>query len=752
MPTATNSPNTAKEQPDCPYAFTGRIKPLWKSPLYVVGLMLVATAMILLPVVYIGTIGVVGFGTYYHAVEHVTMLEDTTGVRARFLAYGAPLVIGPILIVFMIKPLFARRTRVERHVSLVPEKEPVLYAFVQELCDILGAPKPRRIDVDCQMNASAAFRRGFLSIFGRDMVLTIGVPLAAGMSLRQFAGVLAHEFGHFAQGFGMRLSYTIRTINAWFARVVYERDSWDAKLRDLSRDNVWYLLIVLNLSRLFVWLTRKILWCLMMLGHLISCGLLRQMEYDADRCAVRLVGSRAVERMILRLETLSLAYHLVHRDLAESWKSGQLADNLPILVLAKVEELPSEVRKKIEARATEARTGLLDTHPSDAARIRRARKENSEGVLRSTAPASEIFADFEGLCKGVTVPYYQGVLGNEFNPNRLISAVAMTRRRKRVAKAHQAADRYFQGCVMLARPLRIDPYSKTSELTPQAHLQRLKKARAALQKSLPVIRKAFNRYSKADDRQLKMQLAISLVKAGVQVKPKEFDVDSWSLTSVQRSLQEAQDAQRATEEELRTVESVFRLRLESALALLKVPQVAARVQRAPELTKKARKLLETLGAVHAAAVHLDELRSQQPSLRAMEMILAETDEEAEDAPVAQALELLRGQCDQLNEFRRLTANYPYPFEHADGEISIAQYALRSPASPHNLSGTLVAAEEVVDNMASLYYRTMGELAQIAERVEAACGLERIKAPCVDQDGAGEASPTAVDQTHGGSAP
>jgi hypothetical protein len=67
-------------------------------------------------------------------------------------------------------------------------------------------------------------------MFGNDLVLTIGMPLVAGMSLRQFAGVLAHEFGHFSQGAGMRLSFIIRSINLWFMRVVYERDDWDERL------------------------------------------------------------------------------------------------------------------------------------------------------------------------------------------------------------------------------------------------------------------------------------------------------------------------------------------------------------------------------------------------------------------------------------------------------------------------------------------------------------------------------------------
>ena len=63
-----------------------------------------------------------------------------------------------------------------------------------------------------------------LGVFKKDLVLTIGLPLVAGLSIREFGGVLAHEFGHFAQGGGMRLTALVRFVNGWFARVVYERD------------------------------------------------------------------------------------------------------------------------------------------------------------------------------------------------------------------------------------------------------------------------------------------------------------------------------------------------------------------------------------------------------------------------------------------------------------------------------------------------------------------------------------------------
>ena len=131
-----------------------------------------------------------------------------------------------------------------------------------------------------------------MGVHQKDLVLTIGLPLVAGMDLTMLTGVLAHEFGHFAQGTGMRLTYVIRSINGWFARVVYERDSWDQWLVDAQHTSEhWAISIIVALARLFVWMTRRILWVLMVIGHGVSSFMLRQMEFDADRYEARVSGS-----------------------------------------------------------------------------------------------------------------------------------------------------------------------------------------------------------------------------------------------------------------------------------------------------------------------------------------------------------------------------------------------------------------------------------------------------------------------------
>ena len=71
--------------------------------------------------------------------------------------------------------------------------------------------------------------------------------------------------------------------------------------------------------------------------------------------------------------------------------------------------------------------------------------------------------------------------------------------------------------------------------------------------------------------------------------------------------------------------------------------------------------------------------------------------------------------------------------HADGRISMAQYAIDAMPSRDDVGGTLAAAAGVLDNIASLYTRVMGELAQIAERVEAVVGLKPLDTKPVESE-------------------
>ena len=294
--------------------FQGDIEPVPETWTYRLALLVVGALMVLLPAIYVGIICLVAYAVYLHAVYSIRLFTLDSGGHAGILAvilYIGGLFAGAMVLLFMIKPIFARPARIERRRSLTRDGEPVLFALVDRICDAVGALRPRRIDVDCQVNASAKFRRGLWSmIVGDDLVLTIGLSLVAGMNVEQFASVLAHEFGHFSQGLGMRMSFLIRAVSYWFTRVVYERDRWDVWLASWGggrRVDVRIALVFL-LTQGAVWLSRRILWALMMAGHVVSSYLLRQMELDADRHEARLSGSDVFEQDMRRLAVLSAGF------------------------------------------------------------------------------------------------------------------------------------------------------------------------------------------------------------------------------------------------------------------------------------------------------------------------------------------------------------------------------------------------------------------------------------------------------------
>jgi Zn-dependent protease with chaperone function len=197
---------------DIASSITGPWTPIPRAMGYRLGMVLVALLMICIPLIYLAIVGAVGWGVWWHLSHNTPMLTATHNPRGTilmFVLYLMPAAVGLGIVIVMFKPLLMLGGGRAGTFSLEPAEEPRLHAFVDMVCSLIGAPPPKRIDVDCDVNASASFRAGMLSLFlPGDLVLTIGMPLVAGMNTRQFAAILAHEFGHFAQGTAMRSGRT----------------------------------------------------------------------------------------------------------------------------------------------------------------------------------------------------------------------------------------------------------------------------------------------------------------------------------------------------------------------------------------------------------------------------------------------------------------------------------------------------------------------------------------------------------------
>lgn len=407
-------PTSELRREDIVRAIQGSFEPVRVRLAYRLALLIVAGAMVLLPALYLAFAGAVAWATYLHATRNTWLIRTPGGCFSAVVVYAGPIVAGTLGFLFLFKPILARQRPRNAPLPLSAGAETALYAFVDRLARTVRAPSPSRIEVDCQVNASASLGRGLSSFLGTDLVLTIGLPLAAGLSLPQFAGVLAHELGHFAQGTGMRFSALVRSISRWFARVVYQRDAWDHGLEDAIRSSPHVLLtLVLWMALGFAWLSRAILWLLMATGNALSSFLRRQMELDADRYEARVAGSDTFEETTRALRLLGLASQMVRAGLDQGGSCRKLPDDLPHLIASVAADTPPGVVEAFEKWIAGRRTGLFDTHPTEDVRIASAREERACGIVRLDVPASALFRDFQATCREVTLAFYRATIGQD---------------------------------------------------------------------------------------------------------------------------------------------------------------------------------------------------------------------------------------------------------------------------------------------------------------------------------------------------
>jgi Zn-dependent protease with chaperone function len=405
-------------------AFRGDIQPVKKTAAYGLGILVLAVAMLVLPTLYLLLVSGFAYLLYFHATSNLDAILHMRHWLALLFLYIGPLVIGVILLFFMVKPLFARKSRKQKLRTLEFGAEPLLFALVTRVAQAVGAPQPKRIDIDCEVNASASFGSALGVVLGGDLVLTIGLPLVAGLSMEQLAGVIAHELGHFSQGMGMRLSYVVRSLNAWFARIVYEREDWDEALVQGCEQNEGWFVLFLYLVLFCIWLTRWVFWLLMAIGHALSCFLLRQMEYDADRYEARLAGSEVFAETARKILLLQLATNSSYGLAAVSWgKSERLPDDLSALILSIASCIPAKDFRKNEKELEKSKTGFFDSHPAHGERLASVRREKASGIFHLEGPATQLFQDFAKLSRTITLKYFRNVIGKRATRDSLVPVV-----------------------------------------------------------------------------------------------------------------------------------------------------------------------------------------------------------------------------------------------------------------------------------------------------------------------------------------
>jgi Zn-dependent protease with chaperone function len=678
---------------------------------YHVCLLLVAVTMLILPLVYIAFVGGLAWLTYHHAVYNwkpIMGLGGFTGGRIlifKFLVYAVPLCAGIVVTFFMFKPLLAGRPKHAQPLALNPSDNPLLYAFIAKICGVVGAPTPKRIDMDCELNASASFRRGFRSMTGNDLVLTIGLPFVANLTAREFAGVVAHEFGHFTQGAGMRLSYIIRSINHWFARVAYQRDAWDEALVQWSNEvEDGRVAIIVWSVQIAVWFSRLVLKLLMFTGHIIAGFMLRQMEYDADAYEIKVVGSETFEVTERKMATLSAAMQGTYTQIGARWKkTRQLPDNVSELVRQMHENLPADVLKEIDDTIGFRRTSLFDTHPSPADRIRRARMAGEPGIFHDDRPASSLFANFEHPARFVTLLHYTDNLGIPITDQMLLRVESKQSEHARgyATSKTDPAEEFFLGMLPLLLPLKITPPSPSANV--EADVAELHQLSTSLQQISEQVAPMAAQYKEASQKRINARVASRLIGMGMTIEPKTFGLTGATVESAKATEAEASATRESLRRSLHEVTAALNRRLELALAIrLANGEESGASPISPDLISK---LTNQLNQSAEDYENREESRNALAVLNHLDTIKQST---GETPAISRALDTQREFVNSLNAFQNET-NEAAPKPGL--QLRIAKQ------SSHTGSAEIESLRQKTDQWFADYRKNISQLADVALAVD-----------------------------------
>lgn len=267
------------------------------TPSYQFRAFLAILAIVLFFALYVAMVLALGYLAYYAIIYDMGNVNKITIL----LKVGA--IAGAVMLfIFTLKFIFKLKNhKFENRIKLEKSKNPELWSFINKICEETGAPKPKSIYVDPDVNAYVAYSNMWLSLFlPVRKELTIGMGLTDCLNLSEFKAVISHEFGHFAQR-SMKIGSYIISANTIIHDMIFDRDKWD-DLLDQWRASDIRLSAAAWLITPIIWVIRQILNLFYQFLNIMYSSLSREMEFNADKVAISTSGSDAIISALWKLD------------------------------------------------------------------------------------------------------------------------------------------------------------------------------------------------------------------------------------------------------------------------------------------------------------------------------------------------------------------------------------------------------------------------------------------------------------------
>jgi hypothetical protein len=302
----------------------------------------------------------------------------------------------------LLRPLLMPQERSQRSLPLPLAQEPVLAELLGQIGQKLDAPVPSSLIVECAPGRS-------LDRSGKT--LKLGLALVAGLSVEQFAGLVAGLLAQHRRRAGTGPTNLVRAINGWMWRCVFREDRLDQWITRANLRPGFHAGRLLLPLRPLSYLVRMVLWVPMFIGNTIAAALVRRAEFDADRCAARLIGRADWAGLQDRLKLVDYTWDGLQAELAFLYKEQRLPASLPAETAARLDELSPDLAQTLLATVIKPEEIPFDSRPTDEERQEAVSREPDEGVVSSSTPASALWYDFGKLAGELSFQDYSRMFG-----------------------------------------------------------------------------------------------------------------------------------------------------------------------------------------------------------------------------------------------------------------------------------------------------------------------------------------------------
>ncbi|MCR9064127.1 MAG: M48 family metalloprotease [Cytophagales bacterium] len=297
---------------------------------------------------------------------------------------------------------------------------PELFEIIDELVLKTRIKSPRKVFISPGVNASVFYQNKFLSLFFPSYKsLDIGMGLICSSTTGELKAVLAHEFGHFAQK-SMIIGTYVSGLNAIIYNILYKNESFNELADSLSMIHGIVRFFV-SFSSMIVEGIQKILVKAYELLNINYLALSRQMEFNSDEVAVKIVGKKQFKTILNRMDFADRALAEVFSFYSKNYQNipanlfSQFESVIQFLAVKNKINMVNgypDLQKQDQLWYGKSKLNIEDqwaTHPSLDERIAKIDEHISSNELINDNPATSIFPNLEPLQIHLTNQIFENV-------------------------------------------------------------------------------------------------------------------------------------------------------------------------------------------------------------------------------------------------------------------------------------------------------------------------------------------------------